>query len=64
MAKKPFEIPEHEEPTVIPPQEPIEPSWPKKQPEVEPEVEPNVPFNPPKEIPPSPEQPILKSNGL
>ena len=64
MAKKPSEIPEREDPTIIPPNEPIEPSRPIEEPEIKPEVEPTVPFNPPKEIPPSPEQPHLKLNWL
>lgn len=55
MTKKPSEIPEPERPTKFPPEEPVEPSWPIKEPEIKPDVEPSVPFNPPKEIPPSPE---------
>jgi hypothetical protein len=53
MAKKPSEIPERENPTPLPPEEPIEPSWPNQEPEIKPATEP-APLITPKEIPPSP----------
>jgi len=52
MAKKPSEIPEPEKPTIVPPEEPVTPLQPAREPEIKPEVEPTIPFNPPKEIPP------------
>lgn len=64
MAKKPSEIPEREEPTIIPPEEPTTPLGPTKEPEVKPEIEPTVPFNPPREIPQPPERSHLKLNWL
>lgn len=54
MAKKLKEMPEPEKPTTIPPEEPVEPSWPVKEPEVKPSVEP-TPIIAPKEIPPPPD---------
>jgi hypothetical protein len=63
MAKKPLEIPDPEKPMVLPPNEPIEPARPIREPEIKPEIEPTVPFNPPKEIPPN-EQIHLKLKWL
>lgn len=64
MGKKPSEIPAPEKPTVLPPEEPIEPSRPIKEPEIKPEVEPSVPFTSPKEIPQPPEESHVKLNWL
>jgi hypothetical protein len=57
MANHPKEIPPYqpEKPTIIPPEEPAEPEWPKREPEIVPEEEP-LPSPSPTEIPEPPER--------